>query len=207
MKHTFTNAPDSMQGFQQAHENPKITTAKNFPSLQMDGSKIYLGQKPWLITGTIKENILVNKPYEPEMFKNAIMWSGLADDIVSFQEGINKHVGEGGETLSGGQRARVALAMCIYQDSDILLLDDPVSALDANVAAYVMENTFIKELKGKTRILVTHSMQHLKYADHIYALDDGKIMISGNYEDVKGSELMLKFFELNNLDSFAKLDT
>jgi ATP-binding cassette subfamily C (CFTR/MRP) protein 4 len=173
----------------------------------MDGSKIYLGQKPWLITGTIKENILVNKPYEPNMFKNAIMLSGLADDIVSFQEGINKHVGEGGETLSGGQRARVALAMCIYQDSDILLLDDPVSALDANVAAYVMENTFIKELKGKTRILVTHSMQHLKYADHIYALDDGKIMISGNYDDFKGSELMLKFFELNNLDSLAKLDT
>lgn len=100
------------------------TTNQN-PSLKINGSIAYLGQKPWLTTGTIKENIIMNKPYNAEKFSNAILWSGLAEDIKGFKEKINKHVGEGGESLSGGQRARVALAMCIYQDSDIYLLDDP----------------------------------------------------------------------------------
>lgn len=89
--------------------------------------------------------------------------------------------------------------MCLYQDSDILLLDDPLSALDANVASYVMETTFFKELKGKTRILVTHSLQHLQYADYIYVVEDGKISIGGTFEDMKETELMKKFNELEEI--------
>jgi ABC-type multidrug transport system fused ATPase/permease subunit len=102
-----------------------MTQAQMLPTCKISGSMVYLGQKPWLQTGTIKENVLLDLAYNPERFKKAINQSGLLHDIETFKEGIYKHVGEGGETLSGGQRCRVALAMCLYQNSDIYLLDDP----------------------------------------------------------------------------------
>jgi ABC-type transport system involved in cytochrome bd biosynthesis fused ATPase/permease subunit len=102
-----------------------MTQKQMLPTCKISGSMVYLGQKPWLQTGTIKENVLLDLAYNPERFKKAIYQSGLLHDIETFKEGIYKHVGEGGETLSGGQRCRVALAMCLYQNSDIYLLDDP----------------------------------------------------------------------------------
>lgn len=102
-----------------------MTHKQMLPTCKISGSMVYLGQKPWLQTGTIKENVLLDLAYNPERFKKAIYQSGLLHDIETFKEGIHKHVGEGGETLSGGQRCRVALAMCLYQNSDIYLLDDP----------------------------------------------------------------------------------
>lgn len=180
-------------------ENSETTIQEdksNLPALYISPNISYLGQKPWLTSVSIKDNILMNKAYNKENLQNSIIWSGLYDDILTFKEGIDKHVGEGGETLSGGQKARVALAMCLYQNPDIYLLDDPLSALDANVASYVMEHTIFDKLKNKTRVLVTHSLQHLKWADHIYVVDDGKIMLEGQYDDIKDTELLMKFKEL-----------
>ena len=177
-----------------------IQFEKNTESSQtVVGSISYLGQRPWLTTATQKKNILLNKKYDEEKFNKAIHFSGLEEDVKTFTEGVDKHLGEGGDTLSGGQKARVALAAAYYQNSDIYLLDEPLSALDANIASHIMEEMFFKEFSEKTRIMITHSMQHQKYADYIYVMDEGSIVDEGTFKEMQNTELLQKFQELKAL--------
>ena len=77
-----------------------------------------------------------------------------------------------------------------------------MSALDAKVGAFISEETILKQLRSKTIVLVTHSLQYLKYADYIYVMDEGRIMKEGTFEDVKDTELYHKFQELENVKYF-----
>lgn len=80
-------------------------------------------------------------------------------------------IGEKGINLSGGQKARVSLARAVYAQKDIILMDDPISALDANVKKKIFEQVFLDELKDKTRILVTHAVDFLDKVDRIVIMD------------------------------------
>ena len=90
-------------------------------------------------------------------------------------------LGERGVNLSGGQKARISLARAVYADRDILLMDDPVSALDKNVLKNIFEDLLLKELAGKTRILVSHSVDYLPIFDKIILLKKGRIIQVGKY--------------------------
>ena len=70
-------------------------------------------------------------------------------------------LGQRGENLSGGQKARISLARAVYRDAQVLVMDDPISALDKKVMSQIFAQLFLKELKHKTRILVTHSVDYL----------------------------------------------
>lgn len=177
------------------------------PKLKISGSLSYLPQKPWLQTDTIKANIIQDREYSEEKLTEACILTGLTEDIKQMKGGIEKNVGDGGDALSGGQRSRVALAACIYQNPDIQLLDDPLSALDTDLASYIMEKTLKKDLEGKTRILITHCVQHLKHADYVYILDEGKIVMQGKFEDIQNTELINKFRELEELNLSKKKST
>jgi ATP-binding cassette, subfamily C (CFTR/MRP), member 10 len=89
-------------------------------------------------------------------------------------------VGEGGSGLSGGQRARVALARAVYQDKSVYLLDDVLAAVDAGVARALLHRCLLGMLRFKTRILATHNPTILAHAHTIVVLKNGKIMKSGN---------------------------
>ena len=93
-------------------------------------------------------------------------------------------VGERGITLSGGQRQRVNICRAIYCDSDIVIFDDPFSALDANVGKAVFRNVMQGCLAGRTRILVTHALHFLPFCDHVLVMDNGRIAESGTYQDL-----------------------
>jgi ABC-type protease/lipase transport system fused ATPase/permease subunit len=93
-------------------------------------------------------------------------------------------VGEKGITLSGGQRQRVGICRAIYCDSDIVIFDDPLSALDAHVGKAVFQNVMQGSLAGRTRILVTHALHFLPFCDHILVMDNGRIAESGTYQDL-----------------------
>lgn len=93
-------------------------------------------------------------------------------------------VGEGGMTLSGGQKTRIALARAVYQDKQIYMFDDIMSALDAKVAKYIFKNCIMNYLKYKTKILCTHHVQYLVHADKIFLMKHGKIEMEGKYEVV-----------------------
>jgi len=148
---------------------------------QIHNDIAFIPQNPWLMSKSIKENIILNKEFDKEKFARACKLSALESDLDLFEEGVEKNVGENGQFLSGGQKQRVALAMCIYQDQQLYLMDDPTSALDAEKASEVFENTIVKELKNKTRVIVTHSTQFLKHADYIYVMEGGEIVNQGEY--------------------------
>jgi len=96
-------------------------------------------------------------------------------------------IGEKGVNLSGGQKARIALARAIYADKDIYLLDDPLSAVDAHVGKYILEECLVGQLKNKTRILVTHKIESLRYVDYIYIFKAGQIVAQGNLETIRST--------------------
>lgn len=96
-------------------------------------------------------------------------------------------IGEKGINLSGGQKARVSLARAVYSDNPIILMDDPISALDANVRKKIFKNVFINKLQGKTRVLVTHAVDFLHFVDTIIVLKNGEIVLKGSYSDLKDS--------------------
>jgi len=86
--------------------------------------------------------------------------------------------------LSGGQKARISLARAIYADREMVLLDDPISALDANVKKKIFENVLLNHLKEKTIILVTHAVDFLHLVDRIVVFNEGEIVLQGSYEEI-----------------------
>ena len=89
---------------------------KSNSRVSINGQICYLGQKPWLINGSIKDNILLQKSYDQEKLDIAIKYSCLDDDLKTFDDGIDHLIGEDGNVVSGGQKARIGLARCIYQE-------------------------------------------------------------------------------------------
>ncbi|KAK9745777.1 ABC transporter [Popillia japonica] len=132
-------------------------------------------QQPWLQRGTIKDNILFGKNYDESKYVEVLTACCLTEDLEQLPGGDLTGVGEGGMTLSGGQKARIALARAIYQDKQIYLLDDIISAVDANVARQIFQNCIMGILRHKTRILCTHHVRYLMYADSILVMENGTI--------------------------------
>ncbi len=114
----------------------------------------------------------------------------MKDDLEVLPKGENTQIGDNGINLSGGQKLRVALARALYQDRDVFLFDDPLSALDAHVGKFIYHETIRKYLAGKTRVLVTHALHTLKYLDEIFIVKDGEITARGTYEEIKDLQEM-----------------
>lgn len=122
-----------------------------------EGIIAYCGQTPWLESMSIRDNILFAAPYEDERYKKVLDTCALTVDLSAFQHGDLSNVGENGIGLSGGQKARVALARAFYSQANTLLLDDPISALDHNTAESIVQKAFGGNLlEGRRVILVTH---------------------------------------------------
>ena len=107
-------------------------------SVKYSGTVAYVSDTPWVFLGTIRENILFGLAYMENLYSETIRACQLEKDLKSFPKGDLSLIGEHGETISGGQRTRIALARAVYSQADIYLLDDPLSSLDANVG----ENVF-----------------------------------------------------------------
>lgn len=102
--------------------------------------------------------------------------------------GDQTEIGEKGINLSGGQKARLSLARAVYQASDVILMDDPISALDSQVRKQVFEQVIQGPmLKKKTRVLVTHAIDFLKFADRIVILKEGRIWANGSFEELQSN--------------------
>lgn len=135
----------------------------------------YCAQAPWLQNMSIRENILFCAPFHAERYKQVLDVCALTPDLAGFKHGDLTDIGEGGIGLSGGQKARVALARAVYSQSRILLLDDPLAPLDHNTAESIVQKLFRGPLvEGRTVILVTHRVDlcmHL--ADQVVEIDSG----------------------------------
>jgi len=122
----------------------------------------------------------------------------LERDFELLNAGDLTEIGEKGINLSGGQKARVSLARAVYANKDIVLMDDPISALDSKVRKKIYKRVFQTMLKGKTRILCTHAIDFLHLADKIVVLDEGSIAVQGSYEDVLKHPIVKKIMSIHN---------
>ncbi|KAL4194336.1 hypothetical protein AMTRI_Chr05g68090 [Amborella trichopoda] len=160
-------------------EIPKIAGV-----VEVYGSIAYVAQTAWIQSGTIRDNILYGKPMNKTSYENAIRACALDKDLENFDHGDLTEIGERGLNLSGGQKQRIQLARAVYNDSDIYLLDDPFSAVDAHTAAILFNDCVKKALEKKTVILVTHQVEFLAEVDEIMVLEGGRITQSGSYNDL-----------------------
>ncbi|XP_058822724.1 ATP-binding cassette sub-family C member 4-like isoform X2 [Topomyia yanbarensis] len=148
----------------------------------------YVSQEPWLFAGSVKQNVLFGTPMDKKRYRSVLRVCALEDDLEQFPDGDETLVGERGISLSGGQKARVCLARAVYKMSDVYLLDDPLSAVDAHVARHLFDLCVgAKGLLGRqkaTRILVTHQVHFLVESDWIIVMNEGKVEAQGTPYDL-----------------------
>ncbi|XP_063007881.1 ATP-binding cassette sub-family C member 10 isoform X2 [Melospiza melodia melodia] len=141
-------------------------------------------QEPWIQFTTVRKNILFGREYDARLFEEVLEACALSEDLNILPAGDQTEVGENGVTLSGGQKARIALARAVYQEKELYLLDDPLAAVDADVAKHIMWKCIFGVLKHKTRVLCTHRTEFLEKADALLLMDNGRIVKTGTPADI-----------------------
>jgi len=160
------------------------------------GKVAYSPQIPWVINQTLRENILFGEEYNEERYYQTLESCALLPDLDMLPAGDKTEIGEKGINLSGGQKARIALARACYRDSDVYMLDDPLSAVDTHVAKQLFDMAIDGPLlKGKTRILVTHHIDFLSKADNILVVHQGKLVDQGKFDDLIARASIGSFFQ------------
>ncbi|XP_052623209.1 ABC transporter C family member 14 [Lactuca sativa] len=165
-------------------EMPKISG-----KVKVSGSTAYVAQTAWIQNGTIQENILFGSPMDRHKYKKVIRTCCLEKDLEMMEFGDQTEIGERGINLSGGQKQRIQLARAVYQDSDIYLLDDVFSAVDAHTGSEIFKECVRGILRDKTVLLVTHQVDFLHNVDLILVMRDGMIVQSGKYDELVDSGL------------------
>lgn len=152
-------------------------------SVNTFGTIAYVPQIAWIQNATLKNNILFGKKLEETTYESVIDACALRPDLEVLPGGDMTEIGEKGINLSGGQKQRVSLGRAVYNNADIYLLDDPLSAVDSHVGKHIFDEVIGPNglLKNKTRVLVTHGLVHLPEADSIIVMDKGKIVEMGSY--------------------------
>lgn len=168
----------------------------NSGEIKTAGKVAYAAQEAWVFNGSVRENILFGKPYNAGWYDEVTEACALTKDFQLLPYGDRTLVGEKGSELSGGQKARVTLARAVYADADIYLMDDPLSAVDAQVGRHIVEKCILGLLKNKCRILVTHQLQHVKLVDKIIVMVDGIVAHTGDFRSLQRSGI--PFSELVN---------
>uniref|UniRef100_A0A671K9G2 ATP-binding cassette sub-family C member 9-like n=1 Tax=Sinocyclocheilus anshuiensis TaxID=1608454 RepID=A0A671K9G2_9TELE len=156
-------------------------------------SVAYAAQKSWLLNATVEENITFGSPFNKQRYKAVIDACSLQPDIDLLPFGDQTEIGERGINLSGGQRQRICVARALYQNTNIVFLDDPFSALDIHLSDHLMQEGILKFLQDdkRTVVLVTHKLQYLIHADWIIAMKDGSVLREGTLKDIQTHDVKL----------------
>ena len=142
----------------------------------------YACQDPWIMNGTIRDNILFYNEFDSERYYQVVNACQLDKDFENLKHGDLTEIGSTGNNISGGQRARIALARAIYKDADIYLFDDPISSVDTYISMKIFHQGIVKLLKNKTVIYVTHDTRNLKYSNKVVVMNRFEIEFEGNFE-------------------------
>ncbi|MCJ8733573.1 hypothetical protein PDJAM_G00225100 [Pangasius djambal] len=191
---TWNKLPD-----QEEEENNRLlvnhVTGPKAPEKR--ASVAYASQRPWLLNATVEENILFDTAPNKKRYAEVIEACQLQPDIDTLPQGDQTVVGERvslslsqGIILSGGQRQRISIARALYQQTKVVFLDDPFSALDIHLSDHLMLEGILKFLRQEKRtvVLVTHKLQYLPHADWIIAMKDGTVQTQGTIKDIQCAE-------------------
>ncbi|KAF9905090.1 hypothetical protein EC991_002043, partial [Linnemannia zychae] len=178
--------------------------------IQVSGRIAYVPQQSWIMNATLRDNILFGNEYDQDRYQHILFACGLEPDLAILPAGDMTEIGERGINLSGGQKQRVSLARAAYDNADIYLLDDPLSAVDAHVDRHLWDHLLGPAglLRNKARILVTHGIKHLREIDWIVMLEDGTIVEQGDYQtlmrDKKGFYQLIKEYATTRRPSLSE---
>ncbi|KDE07748.1 hypothetical protein MVLG_02020 [Microbotryum lychnidis-dioicae p1A1 Lamole] len=176
-------------------------------SVTVRGTVAYCAQQPWIMGGSVRSNIVFGHKFEQDFYDVVIAACALKEDLAILPQGDETEVGEKGISLSGGQKARVALARAVYARADVYLLDDPLSAVDAHVAKHLFDKVLGPSglLSQKARLLCTNAIPFCQEADELVFLRRGIILERGTYAsaiqgDTELSRLLIDFGKQNQDD-------
>ncbi|KAJ4299500.1 hypothetical protein N0V90_004745 [Kalmusia sp. IMI 367209] len=169
----------------------------------------FCDQVPFLISGTLKQNIVRHHRFSQKRYDDVVWAAALDHDVACLSHGHDTDIGSSGTTLSGGQRARVSLARALYHESSILVLDDVFSSLDNSTANEVLNRSLgpggIIRSRGSSVILVSDFQLPLPLVDHIVVLGaDGTILEQGSQENLKHHRRTAKVSETKDTGLIAK---
>ncbi|KAF9427097.1 hypothetical protein BGZ94_005480 [Podila epigama] len=174
------------------------------------GSIAYVPHDAWLLNATLKENILFGSPFDRKKYNDILRVCALTRDLTLLSAGDETEIGERGINLSLGQRQRVSLARAVYSDADIMLLDDPLSGMDAQIGKHIFQECIKGYLANKTVIYVTNQLQHLAECHHIIAMKAGSAEAQGTYDelmaqDVNFARIVQESMEIEDPDQVHEL--
>ncbi|KAK9460193.1 P-loop containing nucleoside triphosphate hydrolase protein [Lipomyces oligophaga] len=159
-------------------------------SVTVHGYVAYCAQVPFIMNASVKDNILFGKRFHADFYEQTIRACALVEDFRVLPDQDETLVGEKGINLSGGQKARLALARAVYARADVYVFDDPLSAVDQHVGRHIIDNVLGPRglLASKTRIMTTNAIAVLSEANNITMLREGEVVESGLYTDVMNAE-------------------
>jgi ATP-binding cassette subfamily C (CFTR/MRP) protein 1 len=164
----------------------------------VQGRIAYAAQNPFIQHGTIRENILFGRTFESSRYREALRVSALLPDLKELPAGDQTVLGIKGAGLSGGQKQRVSIARAVYADADIYVLDDVLSAVDAQVATNIWDECIVSFLKNKARIIAMNQINFIPGVDYVLLLDKGNVIWRGTPEEFADSQLELAKFLISD---------
>ncbi|KAI9730944.1 MAG: hypothetical protein M1818_008019 [Claussenomyces sp. TS43310] len=150
----------------------------------LGASRAFCPQYAWIQNATVRDNILFGKDLDKAWYNSVIDACALGPDLEMLPNGDSTEIGERGITVSGGQKQRLNIARAIYFDADIILMDDPLSAVDAHVGRHIMDNAICGLLKDKCRVLATHQLWVLNRCDRVVWLEEGKVQAVDTFDNL-----------------------
>ncbi|XP_037804292.1 canalicular multispecific organic anion transporter 1-like isoform X2 [Penaeus monodon] len=152
----------------------------------VNGRVAYVSQQAWLQNATLRDNIIWGEVFDAKRYNKVVKACALQPDLDMLPGGDMTEIGEKGINLSGGQKQRVSLARAAYSDADIVLFDDPLSAVDAHVGRYIFDNVIGPQgiLRDRTRLLVTHAVTFLPRVDEVVVMEGGRVVEKGSYAEL-----------------------
>jgi ATP-binding cassette, subfamily C (CFTR/MRP), member 1 len=180
----------------------------NNGKISVNGKIAYVPQSPWILNASIRDNILFGNDFDEAYYNKVVSACSLKPDLEIMPSGDRTEIGEKGINLSGGQKARISLARALYSKADIYLLDDPLSSVDAHVGKSIFDSAIGPKgmLNDKTRIFVTNSLNYLPQMDNIIMLENGEIIESGSYDELKSKNGFFVEFIKSDFCNFDKIE-
>ena len=158
-------------------------------------------QEPFLFSKTLEENISIAKDAGHEKVVEAVQIASLTESVERFAKGYDTMVGERGVTLSGGQKQRVAIARMLLEDAPIMILDDSLSAVDAETDEKI-RHALKEVMAGRTVILISHRISTLMEADQVVVMEGGRITQRGTHEElIRERGLYKQIYEIQHPDT------
>ena len=176
-------------------------------SAAVAGSTAYAAQSPWVINKTLRENVTLATEYDETRFRRVVEQCAMAPDIALLPGGDMTEIGEKGINLSGGQKARLALARAVYQNYDVYLLDDPLAAVDVHVGRHLFQHVMLGlRDAGKTVILVTHQLQYLNQCDSVVVMQEGQVLAQGAFDNLSKRDDVRAFLQSTQQQALSSDD-